>query len=121
MTLTMTTTMTTPTEGRAPCGPPASELPEAEAIEAAAQLLSAVAHPARLAVLLALERMGPKSAGALGRLAGLEQSAMSHQLRVLRDARLIVAEREGRRVIYRLADHHVSHIVEDALSHAQEG
>ncbi|MCB9764588.1 MAG: helix-turn-helix transcriptional regulator [Alphaproteobacteria bacterium] len=102
-----------------PCTPQSTTLDD-EAVEATVRLLSAVAHPARLVVLLTLGRQGPMSAGALARLAGVEQSAMSHQLRVLRDARLITAERDGKRVIYQLADHHVAHIVEDALSHASE-
>lgn len=38
----------------------------------------------------------------------------------LRDATRVVGERDGERVIYRLADHHVGHIVEDAFAHAAE-
>ena len=38
----------------------------------------------------------------------------------IRRARLVTAERQGRRNIYRLADRHVAHIVEDALAHAAE-
>jgi len=45
---------------------------------------------------------------------------MSHHLRVLRDARLVRTERRGKHVIYRLHDHHVAHIVEDAISHVIE-
>lgn len=92
----------------------------AHALESAVDLLSAMAHPARLRVLLALCRRGPQSAGALAELCGLEQSAASHQLRVLRDARLVASEREGKRIIYRLADAHVAQIVEDAVAHAAE-
>jgi DNA-binding transcriptional ArsR family regulator len=33
---------------------------------------------------------------------------------------LVISERRGRRVLYRLADHHVAHIVEDAIAHARE-
>ncbi|MGE0321986.1 MAG: ArsR/SmtB family transcription factor [Polyangiaceae bacterium] len=103
-----------------PRGTPARSL-SAHALESAVDLLSAMAHPARLRVLLALSRRGPQSAGALAELCGLEQSAASHQLRVLRDARLVAAERDGKRIIYRLADDHVAQIVEDALAHAAEG
>lgn len=95
-------------------------LPDEETVRATVELLTAVAHPARLTVLLALSRLGPLSAGDLQQLAGLEQSAMSHQLRALRDARLIRSERRGRRAIYQLDDHHVAHIIEDALTHVQE-
>ena len=95
-------------------------LPDAAALAGAVDLFAAMAHPARLLALVALGRRGPMSAGALAEITGLEQSAMSHQLRALREARLIAADRRGRRVIYRLADHHVPHLVEDALAHAAE-
>lgn len=92
-----------------------------QALDSAVDLLSAMAHPARLCVLLALSRRGPQSAGALAEVCGLEQSAASHQLRVLREARLVSAVRDGKRIIYRLADEHVAQIVEDAVAHAAEG
>ncbi len=95
--------------------------PRHDDIASTVALLAVMAHPARLSMLLALSREGTLSAGELTTRASLEQSAASHQLRVLRDARLVCATREGRRVIYRLADRHVAHIVEDALSHAREG
>ena len=91
-----------------------------EAIEATARLLAVAAHPVRLRVLIALDRRGPLSAGDLQAIAGVEQSAMSHQLHKLRDARLVDVERDGRRMIYRLHDHHVAHIVRDALLHVSE-
>lgn len=90
------------------------------AIERTVALLSAIAHPVRLEVLLALHRRGPMTAGELQDLAGYEQSAMSHLLRVLREARLVDAERRGKQVVYRLQDEHVAHIVEDALKHVRE-
>jgi ArsR family transcriptional regulator, nickel/cobalt-responsive transcriptional repressor len=104
---------------RAPEG--GAAVPGPEGVAAAVALLSAMAHPTRLTVLLALGRSGPQSAGDLQRASGVEQSALSHQLRILREARLVVGERQGRQVIYRLHDHHVAHMVEDALSHVAEG
>ena len=50
----------------------------------------------------------------------MSQSAISHQLRVLRDARLVTHQREGRHVYYRLADAHVREMLENALSHGAE-
>ncbi len=97
-------------------------LPEPELVDAAVQLFAAAAHRARVVVLVALSRRGPMSAGELQELAGLEQTAMSHQLRTLREANLISSRREGRRVIYALQDEHVARIVEDTLAHvAEEG
>ncbi len=90
-----------------------------ELIARTAEILSLLGHPKRLEALILLDR-GPLSAGELAEQLGLEQSAMSHQLRLLREARLVVGDRQGRRVLYRLADHHVAHIVGDALLHVAE-
>lgn len=95
-------------------------LPEPELVDAAVQLFAAAAHRARVVVLVALSRRGPMSAGELQELAGLEQTAMSHQLRTLREANLISSHREGRRVIYALQDEHVARIVEDTIAHVAE-
>ena len=51
---------------------------------------------------------------------GMSQSAVSHQLRVLRDARLVSHRRDGRHVYYRLADDHVREMLENALTHGAE-
>lgn len=89
-------------------------------LERAVDLLGCMAHPVRLAVLDRLHRGGPASVGALGAELRVEQSALSHHLRQLRDTRLVAGERHGRRVIYRLMDEHVGSLVEDALRHAAE-
>jgi DNA-binding transcriptional ArsR family regulator len=91
-----------------------------DSLAATVRLLSATAHPLRLSVLLTLSREGVLSAGTLAERLGAEQSALSHQLRILRNADLVTGTRHGKRVIYELADHHVAHIVEDALAHAAE-
>lgn len=100
--------------------PTTRALPDDVALRETVDLFAAMAHPARLAVLVALGRQGPMSSGDLAALVGVEQSAMSHQLRVLRNARLVSTQRAGKRIIYALSDHHVAHIVEDAVHHATE-
>ncbi|MCO4743695.1 MAG: helix-turn-helix transcriptional regulator [Proteobacteria bacterium] len=95
-------------------------MPTEADIAATASLLDALGHPGRLSVVLALHTNGALSVSALCALVGLEQSAMSHQLRVLRDARLVQAQRQGKQMLYSLHDHHVAHIVADALSHIRE-
>ena len=89
-------------------------------LERAADLLACMAHPVRLAVLVQLHRVGPASVGGLCRQLRVEQSAMSHHLHLLRQHRLVVGERSGKRVIYRLHDDHVGCIVADAVDHACE-
>lgn len=90
-----------------------------EALDATVALFSALAHSGRLRMLLALASR-PRTAGELGELAGLKQTAASHQLRQLKDACLVTARRSGRQVLYSLADDHVAHIIRDAVVHAQE-
>jgi DNA-binding transcriptional ArsR family regulator len=48
------------------------------------------------------------------------QSAVSHQLRLLRTNRAVERRKAGRVVYYRLADDHVRHLLTDALRHAEE-
>lgn len=91
-----------------------------ETVSATVALFSAIAHPTRLRVLLTLHRRGPTSAGDLQVAVGVEQTAMSHQLRILREAKLVSAKRRGRRVIYDLVDHHIAHIIGDAVAHVTE-
>ena len=89
-----------------------------EAAELAA-LFKALGDPGRLKVvdrLAARERCVHELAEELG----VEQSALSHQLRVLRDRGLVRTRREGRHIHYSLADGHVRDIFEFALEHARE-
>ena len=53
-------------------------------------------------------------------LLGMSQSAISHQLRVLKQARLIKNRREGKTVFYSLADEHVRSIINQGFDHIQE-
>ena len=51
---------------------------------------------------------------------GMTQSAISHQLRILKQARLISCKREGKTVYYRLADAHVEAIIDQGMEHIKE-
>lgn len=53
-------------------------------------------------------------------LLGLTQSAVSHQLRALKNARLVKARRDGKTVFYSLADDHVKTIIDQGLEHVSE-
>lgn len=53
-------------------------------------------------------------------LLGMTQSAISHQLRALKSARLVKARREGKTVFYSLADDHVKTIIDQGLEHVLE-
>jgi len=56
----------------------------------------------------------------LAAITGVSQSAASHQLRVLRGARLVKSRREGKIVYYSLDDQHVEHLLDDSLHHLEE-
>jgi DNA-binding transcriptional ArsR family regulator len=73
---------------------------------------SAIADPARAAMLDALLDGAPRSAGALAREAGVAASTASHHLGRLLDAGLIVVEPDGRRRAFRLARPEVAHALE---------
>jgi ArsR family transcriptional regulator, nickel/cobalt-responsive transcriptional repressor len=51
---------------------------------------------------------------------GMAQPAVSHQLRLLRDHRLVVAERRGRERVYALYDEHVASLLDEAERHATQ-
>jgi len=53
-------------------------------------------------------------------LLGISQSALSHQLRLLRDRNVVARTKRGRMVYYRLADDHIRHVFTDGLRHAGE-
>ncbi len=56
----------------------------------------------------------------IAQLLGMTQSAVSHQLRVLKQARLICSRREGKTVFYALADDHVRTLLSNGMEHISE-
>jgi ArsR family transcriptional regulator, nickel/cobalt-responsive transcriptional repressor len=83
-----------------------------------AEMMQALAAPSRVRILSRLGA-GPCSVGELAREVGMEQSAVSQQLRVLRHLGLVVGEREGRHIIYALYDEHVRALLSEAISHTE--
>jgi ArsR family transcriptional regulator, zinc-responsive transcriptional repressor len=90
------------------------------AIAPAVEMLKALAHPLRLAVVVALDER-PRCVHELVDQLGEVQPLVSRHLGVLREAGLVTGTRRGREVVYALADEHVAHIAKDTLLHAQEG
>lgn len=83
-----------------------------------AETMQALATPSRVLILGRL-RDSSCSVGELSEAVGMEQSAVSHQLRVLRHLGLVVGERQGRRVVYALHDSHVGVLLEEAIFHVE--
>jgi DNA-binding transcriptional ArsR family regulator len=99
-------------------GASARERLEAVGASDIAATLQALATPSRLRILAHLKE-GPCAATELADAVGMEQSACSHQLRLLRNLGLVVGERRGRSVIYALYDNHVAELLDQALFHVE--
>lgn len=87
--------------------------------EAAGELLRVLAAPARLAIVVELAGQ-PCHVYELVERLEMSQPLVSQHLRVLRGARLVGVERQGREAVYSLIDQHVAHIVADAVNHVKE-
>ncbi|WP_020497860.1 ArsR/SmtB family transcription factor [Sciscionella marina] len=83
-----------------------------------AETLQALATPSRLRILAKL-RAGPLPVTELAEAVGMEQSAVSHQLRLLRTLGLVTGTRNGRSIIYRLYDNHVAQLLDEAVYHSE--
>ncbi len=90
-----------------------------DVVYGATQIFDALSDYTRFRILAAL-CAGERSVSELQEICQVSQSAISHQLRMLRDRGLVFARREGQRVIYRLADEHVAQLIGVGLSHAAE-
>jgi len=80
--------------------------------------MQALATPSRVRILGRL-RESACSVGELAEAIGMEQSAVSHQLRLLRHLGLVVGERQGRRIVYALHDSHVADLLDQAVFHIE--
>ena len=90
----------------------------AEDARQVARVMSALATSSRVRILARL-REGPSTVGDLAVVVEMEQPAVSHQLRILRDLGLVLGSRSGRHVIYGLYDPHVAALVDEALRHIE--
>lgn len=83
-----------------------------------ATTLQALATPSRLLILTEL-RQGSRPVTELAEAVGMEQSAVSHQLRLLRNLGLVVGARSGRSIVYSLYDNHVAQLLDEAVYHSE--
>ncbi|MBP2100115.1 ArsR/SmtB family transcription factor [Enterococcus rivorum] len=89
-----------------------------EEIQMVSQLYKVLSDPTRLRILLLLKN-GELNVTAIGEKLEMEQSAVSHQLRLLRDSRVVKARREGKGIFYSLDDHHVIDILNQTFEHVK--
>jgi DNA-binding transcriptional ArsR family regulator len=84
-----------------------------------AETFRALGDPTRVRILDALAK-AELCVCEIATLLGLSESAVSHQLRLLRGLRVVRARRQGRMVIYALDDHHIKDLFAQGLRHVQE-
>ena len=97
----------------------AKAIPDANCVGRASSLLKAVADPTRLRMLAALAKT-ELCVCDLSAMTEMSESAVSHQLKVLREERLVTFRKEGRIAYYRLLDNHVTELINSAIEHARE-
>lgn len=84
-----------------------------------AEIFRLLGDPTRLGITLAVAGAA-RPVGEVAESLGLSSSLVSHHLRLLRAARLVRAERQGKQVFYTLADHHVRDVIEEMAEHVRE-
>ncbi len=94
-------------------------LPSGETIAGFAELFKMFGDPTRAKILSCLQ-IGDLYVGELAEVLKMSVSAVSHQLRVLRGAKLVKGTKEGKEVKYSLDDDHVTKIMEYGLTHVNE-
>ena len=86
--------------------------------QVAADSIQALSAPSRLRILARLHA-GSASVNEIALAVGMEGSAVSHQLRLLRHLGLVTGRRAGRQVVYELYDDHVAELLEQVVGHVE--
>ena len=94
-------------------------LDEREAIQLA-ELFRALGDASRVRILSAIAK-GEQNVGAIAKVVGISESAVSHHLRGLRQMRLVRARKDGRQVYSSVDDEHVAALFNQGLEHVRHG
>ena len=94
-------------------------MPEGEELQNLAEFFRIFGDSTRIRILYVLFE-AEMCVCDIAALLGMTQSAISHQLKALKNARLVKARREGKTVFYALADDHVKTIINCAIEHIEE-
>ena len=97
----------------------AEQKPSEETLYDLAELFKIFGDSTRIRILFALSEQ-EESVGELAEKLNMTQSAVSHQLKILKQSRLVKNRREGKQIFYFLADHHVSGIISQGMEHVLE-
>lgn len=95
------------------------EMPEEEVLYDLAELFKVFGDSTRIQILYVLFE-SEVCVCDIAQLLHMSQSAISHQLRVLKQAHLVKSRREGKTVFYSLADDHVRMIIDQGMEHVEE-
>lgn len=96
-----------------------AHMPKGEEIEQLAAFYKVMSDGTRLKLLIGLES-GELCATDLASLSGMSRSAISHQLKALKAAKLVKSRRDGKTVFYSLDDEHIHSVLNVALDHLRE-
>lgn len=97
-----------------------SQMPSDDKLNRLAELFKVFGDPTRVKILYSLFE-SELCVCAIAELLEMTQSAISHQLKVLKDANLVSFRREGKTIYYSLADDHVNLIIAQGYNHITEG
>lgn len=92
----------------------------ADNVQSVADTFRVLGDPTRIRILEALGE-GELCVNDLAGHVRISESAVSHQLRLLRNMRLVRVRREGRQAFYAVDDHHILELLKQARTHVQEG
>ena len=96
-----------------------NELPDDELIADLSDMFKIFGDQTRVKILMALES-GELCVCDIAAVMNMSQSAISHQLRVLKQSNIVKTRRQGKVVYYSISDDHVKEIFEIAIVHVQE-
>lgn len=95
------------------------EMPEQNTLYDLADFFKIFGDSTRMSILFAIDGE-PMCVCDIAALLGMTKSAVSHQLKILRQSDLVTYRKSGKNVFYTLADEHVRDIIEKALEHIKE-
>lgn len=96
-----------------------ADMPSEDSLYDLAELFKVFGDSTRIKILYALFE-SELCVGDIALLLGLSQTAVSHQLRVLRTNKLVKGRKDGKIVFYSLADEHVRTIIDQGMEHVDE-
>ena len=97
----------------------AERLPDDETLIDLAELFKMFGDSTRIKILYVLSE-AELCVQDIAQLVGMNQSAISHQLRILKQSRLVRSRRDGKQMYYSIADSHVRTIIDQGFDHVNE-